>query len=171
MRSLLRRRDFEFESLDLTPLLEQVAALVRTDLLSRQVMLELHLPAGLPRVRGDRVHLQQVLLNLLVNGADAMNASPPERRRLEIGARVADDELEVTVVDAGPGIAEARLDQVFEPFFTTKSAGMGLGLAICRTIIEAHGGRIWACNENRNGSRGGAAFHFTLKRAAREGTP
>jgi two-component system, LuxR family, sensor kinase FixL len=172
MRSLLKRRDFELESLELTPLFEQVAALVRTDLLSRQVMLELHLPDGLPRVRGDRVHLQQVLLNLLVNGADAMNTSSPDRRRLEVGARVVDDQsVEVTVVDAGPGIAEARLEQVFEPFFTTKSAGMGLGLAICRTIIEAHGGRIWARNENHNGGRGGAAFHFTLKRAAEEAAP
>jgi PAS domain S-box-containing protein len=160
MRSLLKRRNLEFEPLLLNQLVDQVKALVRADLQSRRVTLLVDLPADLPPVRGDRVHLQQVLLNLIMNGADALNGAPPEQRRLEVRARCVNAEtVEVSVRDFGHGIADSKLPDIFEPFFSTKPNGMGMGLAISKTIIEAHGGRIGA----ENHPDGGATFRFTVK--------
>ncbi len=143
-------------------LVGDVAALVRVDAATRQVKLDVDVPGDLPHVRGDRVHLQQVLLNLILNGMDALNGASAEDRRVSVTARLDAASgapiVEIAVDDAGPGIPADRLAQIFDPFFTTKPNGMGMGLAISRTIIEAHGGRIWA--ENKNG--GGAAFRFTL---------
>ena len=110
-------------------------------------------------MRGDRVHLQQVLLNLILNGMDALNGDEPEDRRVSVTARLDGAQIvEIAVGDAGHGIPADTLARIFDPFFTTKPNGMGMGLAISRTIVEAHGGRLWA--ENRDG--GGAAFRFTL---------
>jgi PAS domain S-box-containing protein len=162
MRSLLRRRELKFESLELSQLLDQVVALVKSDMLARDVTLTFELSPELPPLIADRVHVQQVLINLIVNGADAMHALPAEQRRLDIKAAVTDDDfVELSVGDVGQGIPQERLRTVFDPFVTTKSGGMGLGLSICKTIIETHGGRIWATN---NGL-GGATFHFTLRAA------
>jgi C4-dicarboxylate-specific signal transduction histidine kinase len=117
------------------------------------------LPPNLPATRGDRVQLQQVLLNLLINSADSMSKLPPEQRRLQVRARHADDHtVEMVVSDSGHGIPSDRLPHIFEPFFTTKSTGLGIGLAITQAIVNTHGGRIWA--ENNPG--GGASFRFTL---------
>jgi len=103
--------------------------------------------------------LQQVLLNLLLNGMDAMGDVPPTSRRMVVSARRLDAATaEVAVGDAGHGIAVGRLAKVFEPFYTTKSSGLGMGLAISRTLVEGHGGRIWA----ENNADGGATFRFTL---------
>jgi C4-dicarboxylate-specific signal transduction histidine kinase len=160
MRSLLQRRNLELEPLSVKQLLDQVMVFVRAEMLARRVTLQMDLPPSLPMVRGDRVHLQQVLLNLLVNGADALNGSPTGQRRLEVQAcRAGNQAVEVAVRDTGHGIAVEKLAQLFEPFFTTKSSGMGIGLAISKTIVEAHGGRIWA----ENNADGGATFRFTLK--------
>jgi signal transduction histidine kinase len=116
-------------------------------------------PSNLPLVRGDRVHLQQVLLNLVLNGMDALNGARREDRRVSLTARLdGPQSVEITVSDAGHGISADKLAHVFEPFFTTKPNGMGMGLPISRTIIEAHGGRLWAENNNI----AGAAFRFTL---------
>lgn len=159
MRGLLKRRMLETRRLDVAALVGEVAALVRVDAASRRVKLDLVVPHDLPSIRGDRVHLQQVLLNLILNGMDAIDAARPEDRRLGVTARLSGTQtVEIVVNDAGPGIPADMLGQIFNPFFTTKSNGMGMGLAISRTIIEAHDGQLWA--ENRQD--GGAAFLFTL---------
>jgi PAS domain S-box-containing protein len=162
MRSLLKRRSLVSNPLDLREAVEDTVVLVQPDLLSRQVKLDLELPEHLPLVLGDRVHLQQVLLNLILNGMDAMNTTPSHERGLtvRVKARPA-GRLEVSVSDCGTGLQPAEAGQLFEPFYTTKPNGMGMGLAISRTIIEAHGGKIRA--ENNPGK--GATFAFTLPTA------
>jgi signal transduction histidine kinase/ABC-type uncharacterized transport system substrate-binding protein len=160
MRSLLRRRSLESNALDLRGVVEEIVTLARSDASKRRVHLTAEFDANLPIVRGDRVHLQQVMLNLILNGMDAMGKLPPAERRLEIHAYpLRDGGAEVAVRDLGTGIPEDKLDRVFEPFFTTKTEGMGMGLAISRTIIEAHGGKIRAEN-NLTGK--GATFFVTF---------
>jgi signal transduction histidine kinase len=110
-------------------------------------------------VRGDAIHLQQVMLNLLANALDAIRDVPSERWRLAVRAkRLESNRVEVAVCDRGTGIPEERLQRVFEPFVSTKANGMGMGLAICRSIVETHGGRLWA----ENNPEGGATVRFTL---------
>jgi C4-dicarboxylate-specific signal transduction histidine kinase len=114
---------------------------------------------GLPSARGDRVQLQQVLLNLVLNACDAMAGKPPGERRLTIRTRVGDaGRVTASVADCGTGIPADGLEQVFHPFVTTKARGLGLGLAICRTIVAAHDGRLWA----ENNADGGASFFMAL---------
>ncbi|HKP03784.1 MAG TPA: sensor histidine kinase [Chthoniobacterales bacterium] len=159
MRSLLKRHVLETQLLDLSEVVGDVAQLARPDAASRRVALTVEVPDILPPVRGDRVHLQQVLLNLIVNGMDALNGSSPENRSVTVRARVdAAQGVEISVSDTGHGIAAAKLSQVFDPFYTTKADGMGMGLPISRTIVESHGGRLWAENNNNTG----ATFRFTL---------
>ena len=132
----------------------EVAALVRVDAATRQVKVDVDVPGDLPQVQGDRVHLQQVLLNLILNGMDALNGASPEDRRVSVAVRRdGAHTVEIAVSDAGPGIPAAALAQIFDPFFTTKPTGMGMGLAISRTIVEAHGGRIWARTSTAAGRR------------------
>jgi PAS domain S-box-containing protein len=159
MRGLLKRHTVDMRRLDVDALVSEVAALVRADAATRDVKLDVDVPGDLPQVRGDRVHLQQVLLNLMLNGMDAQIVARLEDRRVSITARLDGAQgVEIAVTDAGPGIPADTFARLFEPFFTTKPNGMGMGLAISRTIIEAHAGRLWA--ENPDG--GGAAFRFTL---------
>jgi PAS domain S-box-containing protein len=158
MRALLKRRGLERVELDLAELVSEVLVLVQPDAASRKVRLAVEVPGTLPRVRGDRVHLQQVLLNLILNGMDAMTEVPPEDRRLVVRARQTDARaVEVAVADYGRGVPAAKLERLFEPFVTTKRDGMGLGLPISASIIEAHGGRIWA-----ESGPAGATFYFTV---------
>ena len=127
------------------------------DAVARHVTLEVAAPAGLPPVRGDRVQIQQVLLNLVMNGMDALEGVPAG----VVGVSLHHDRpdaIEVRVRDSGPGIPAAQLEAIFEPFFTTKAKGIGIGLSISRSIVEAHGGRLWAQNE----AGGGARLSFTL---------
>jgi signal transduction histidine kinase len=159
MRAMLKRGKVERTPLPIGELLEEAAALAGHDALQRKVQLTLEVPPGLPPVWGDRVQLQQVLLNLLLNGMDAMSQQPPETRRLVVQARKAEGQmLEVRVRDSGPGIPAENVSRVFEPFFSTKPHGMGLGLAVSKTIIEAHQGRLWVGNL----PEGGACFCFTV---------
>jgi signal transduction histidine kinase len=116
------------------------------------------LAEGLPRVQGDRVQLQQVLLNLIINAIEAMRDVGEDERELLISSRNEPDGVSVEVRDSGPGFAPAALERVFEAFYTTKPGGLGLGLSICRSIIEAHNGRLWA---GANVPRG-ATFEFTV---------
>ena len=160
MRGLLKRQPLDTRALDVGELVSEVRALVRADAAARQVKLEVNVPADLPLVRGDRVHLQQVLLNLILNGMDAIDGASRDNRRISITARLAAARtVEIAVSDTGSGIPRDKVPHVFESFFTTKPSGMGMGLPISRTIIEAHGGRIWAENNNNGG---GATFRFTL---------
>ena len=159
MRGLLKRQPLDTRALDVGELVGDVRALVRADAAARQVKLDVDVPGDLPPVRGDRVHLQQVLLNVILNGMDALNGASRENRRVSVTALLDGAQtVEIAVSDTGNGIPADKLAHVFDPFFTTKPNGMGMGLPISRTIIEAHGGRLWAENNNS----GGATFRFTL---------
>jgi signal transduction histidine kinase len=161
MRTLFRRRMLESGSLDLRELVGDTAALARPDAVSRRVKLTVQLPPQLPAAQGDRVYVQQVLLNLVLNGLDALNAVPEGRRLLVVRVvETKNGNLRVAVTDNGPGIAPDDVGRLFEPFFTTKPAGMGMGLAISRTIIEALGGHIWMEPNTPEGT----TFAFLLPR-------
>ena len=159
MRGLIKRRSPESNPLAMDEIAKEALRFVRAAAVVHKVGCELEIPSDLPMVQGDRVHVQQVLLNLMLNAMDAMKDTPPHDRRLLVSARLAErGAVEVAVSDSGPGIPGDKLPRLFEPFFTTKPSGLGLGLATSRTIVEALGGRIWA--ENR--PCGGACFRFTL---------
>jgi signal transduction histidine kinase len=159
MRTLIKRRSIEMRPLAVDDLVQDVMALARAEVASKKVLLTYTSEAGLPPVSGDRVHLSQVLLNLIVNGMEAVQDCPVADRRVVIEARAEKGQLEITVWDSGRGIPTSELERIFEPLFTTKSGGLGMGLAISRTIVEAHGGRLWA---ERSPHGDGAAFRFVL---------
>jgi C4-dicarboxylate-specific signal transduction histidine kinase len=131
---------------------------VRADAAARNIRLELHLADGIGPVLGDRVHLQQVLLNLLLNAVDAVKTMPVERRAVLVRTAQNNGEARVAVEDRGTGISAGAVQQIFEPFFTTKGEGMGMGLAIARSIVEAHAGRMAA----ENNPAGGATVWFGI---------
>jgi len=146
------------DDVDLNEVIREVVQLMRSDLTNRNATLDTDLAQNLPAVTGDRVQLQQVLLNLALNGCEALGDYNSSERRLLIASQRENGAVRVSVSDSGSGIPGEKMEQVFERFFTTKKEGMGLGLSICRTIINAHRGKIWATN---NGG-GGATFHFSL---------
>lgn len=165
LRSLLRRRSPDFQSIPTCQLVDDVVTLVRSDASTRRVTLPVDVPGDLPAVRGDRVHLQQVLLNLIMNAMDAVASEPPECRKVTLSARAnGQGMVEVAVCDSGTGIPATQMESLFRPFHTTKQNGMGMGLSISRTIVEAHGGEIRAEN---NAARG-ATFRFKLPVAGPE---
>lgn len=143
---------------DLNETICELLALLHEETRKRQISLELELAVGLPKVKIDRVQIQQVVLNLVLNAMDAMSIiSGP--KRLKISSRQENpDEILVSVEDSGVGVDPAQLEKIFAPFFSTKSQGMGLGLTISRSIVEAHEGRLWASHA----SSGGTVFQFTL---------
>ncbi|MGR4867948.1 sensor histidine kinase [Variovorax sp. LARHSF232] len=159
MRAMLRRHEVEVMPLNVPDLLEDVTALVRPDAAARHIRVVLQVAHHLPPVLGDRVHLQQVLLNLISNGMDAIDEAAHRVRSIVVTARRRGAEtVEIAVNDNGSGIPKERFEQIFASFFTTKPSGMGMGLSISRTLVEANGGRLWA--ENLEG--GGASLRFTL---------
>jgi two-component system sensor kinase FixL len=159
LRALLKKSDPEFVSLDLNEVVSEVAWLVRSDVLVRHVAMSLELAADLPRVRGDRVQLQQAVLNLLLNGLEAMPEPHSRDRTLVIRtARDGDAAVTLAVQDSGTGIDETNVDRMVQPLYTTKPEGLGMGLAIVRTIADAHGGRLAATSN----AGGGATFSVTL---------
>jgi signal transduction histidine kinase len=155
----LHKNSPEKVPLNINETIQQVIALVGNDVLSSRIELKAELAADLPPVIGDRVQLQQVILNLILNGRDAISATKTGRRELIVTSRNSESgEAVVAVCDSGAGLDPKNVERIFEPFFTTKSEGMGLGLSIGRTIIEAHGGALWATpNEER-----GTTIQFTL---------
>jgi len=159
MRALLKRQDTDKRLVDVDELVAEVGALLRFDAAARHIKLEWEVADNLPQVFGDPVHLQQVLLNLIVNGMDALDGANPADRRVSVTAALNGSKtIEIAVSDSGRGIPADKLAHIFDPFFTTKTNGMGMGLPISRTIVEAHKGRLWAENKDD----GGASFRFTL---------
>jgi C4-dicarboxylate-specific signal transduction histidine kinase len=168
IRRMFGKDDHEKILIGINDLVRDVVTLIHGDLERRQVVLRAELHDALPRISGERVPLQQVLLNLFTNAADAMSAVTGRERALTI--KTALDEaasVRVTVEDTGCGIEAAQLARVFDPFFTTKSHGMGLGLSICRSIAEAHGGTLEASQRTPFGT----AFHLTLPSAEATDAP
>ena len=158
LRGLLEKKELESRPVDVNDLCHETASLVAPVARSKNVRVELELSAEGTSVIGDHVHLQQVLLNVLLNGIESMHATPRECRRLAITTTHAGDHVEISIRDAGHGIRAETTSRIFEPFYTTKGEGMGVGLSIGRTIVEAHGGRIGA----RNNDGEGATVWFTL---------
>jgi signal transduction histidine kinase len=163
LRAMLKKDEPKLLPLDVNEVIRESLRLANSDLIRRNVTVLPELAPRLPLVCGDRVQLQQVLLNLIFNACEAMSARPVRDRRLTL-ATVRDGEagVQVCVVDRGPGIPADELERVFTPFFTTKEHGLGLGLPICRSIVTVHGGRLWASNNEEHG----ATFHLMLPRQA-----
>jgi signal transduction histidine kinase len=158
MRSLLKKAPFELKNLDFNDIVRDTVEFLSSLAVGRKIeLVSVIAPDALPTI-GDRTQLQQVILNIVVNGIDAMNDTPNQDRILSIRTSRVENFAELSVSDRGPGIPEDKLKEVFEPFFTSKAEGMGMGLSIARTIIEAHRGLIWA----KNRDHGGATFWIRL---------
>ncbi|MBO0741789.1 MAG: hypothetical protein J2P51_10225 [Hyphomicrobiaceae bacterium] len=166
IRALLQKRDAEKALLNVNEIIHEVTALTSTELRKSAIHVQAALAADLPPVLGDRVQLQQVILNLILNAKEAMSGAGWQPRELCITSRAsASGEAVVAVRDSGTGLDPRDCDRIFDAFFTTKAAGLGLGLSISRTIIEAHGGRLWATpNEDQ-----GATIQFALPASGRTG--
>jgi signal transduction histidine kinase len=159
MRSLLRKQELAPKSIEINEAVEEVLKLLTIDASARKVALKFERTMDLPRVWCDPVHFQQVVLNLVLNGMEAMAGLPEEKRQVVVRTEHGNNgTVKIAVADSGPGIPIDRLPKLFEPFFTTKKEGMGMGLSIARTIVEAHHGQIWV--ENNSGA--GATFYFTV---------
>src|SRR6266550_1543814 len=160
MQALLKRGELQLHPLDVNEVVREVVELLHSELIRREVLVHTALAPALPRVPADRIQVQQVLMNLLFNACDAIAEQPREARSVSIVTSGTLGAVRISVADQGVGIPEGKEEQVFEPFFTSKRHGLGLGLSICRTIVSAHGGRLWAVN---NADRG-ATFHLVLRR-------
>jgi signal transduction histidine kinase len=159
VRALARKTSIERVALDLNEVVREVMALVQGELINNAVSLRLELAPAPSRILGDRVQLQQVIINLVMNGIEAMQSVTERPRELTIRSRQDEaGQVLVSVTDCGVGISAENANRLFNAFFTTKSSGMGMGLSICRSIVEAHGGRLSA-----SGNDGpGATFQFAL---------
>jgi signal transduction histidine kinase len=159
IRALIKRAPPQKDGLEINEAIREVIALTRGEAVKHGISVRTQLAAGLPLLRGDRVQLQQVALNLIINAIEAMNGVGEGTREVLISTGQAEpDGVLVAVRDTGPGLAPASLERLFEAFYTTKPGGLGMGLSICRSIIEAHGGRLWATANVPQG----AIFQFTL---------
>jgi signal transduction histidine kinase len=159
VRGLLKKAEAEKMPLDVNDAIDEVVALLQHELTAQQVNPRLELAPALPPIRGDRVQLQQVIINLVMNGAEAMRAIADGPHGLVIRSyQDGAQHVVVAVQDSGVGISGETAERVFDPFFTTKPGGLGMGLAICRSIVEAHGGRLWSSAN----AGPGATFQFAL---------
>jgi PAS domain S-box-containing protein len=160
LRSLLKKGESQkhCDDVDINEVARDVLKLMRNDLINQNVTVDTDLAQNLPAIRADRVQLQQVVLNLLLNACEAITDSDASERQLLIASKLENGAVRMSVTDRGGGIPEEKLEQVFERFFTTKKEGMGLGLSICRSIINEHEGKIWATKN----ADCGATFHFSL---------
>ena len=159
LRDLVRRRDSQHTKCDLNELVRDVASLAGLDALHKGIRLDLDLADTLPPVVADRIQVQQVILNLVRNAMESMEADSGDDRTIRLRTLRGDNgTVEVAIVDRGEGLAVDEEAELFEPFYTTKEAGMGMGLSISRSIVRAHGGHVWF---TRNPDRG-TTFHFTL---------
>jgi PAS domain S-box-containing protein len=159
IRALLKDQKPTYVALDVNDVIREVIAIIQSALRARGVSIRTDLSATLPAARGDRVQLQQVILNLIMNGVDAMTLVTDRPPMLRLESRIdPSGNVLVAVDDTGAGLETALLDRIFEPLFTTKAHGMGMGLAICKSIVESHGGRIWAFPRQPHG----ATFQFTV---------
>ena len=156
-RVFVRKDEAQRSFVDMNAVVEDVAGLVRSDAIFRNVALAVALAPRLPLVVGDRIQLQQVVLNLVLNGLDAMKDAV-ERHLLVTTSADEENGVSVMVSDHGPGVAERDLQRIFEPFYTTKAHGLGMGLAIARSLVESHGGRLRVENNKNDG----ATFTFTI---------
>jgi C4-dicarboxylate-specific signal transduction histidine kinase len=158
LRLLLKKGVVHQQPLDVNGIVHDVLQIVRNDLMNRGVGIRAELVPELPAIHADRVQLQQVLLNLIMNGCDAMANIVAADRKLSVRTEQTDDSVRIIVTDNGCGIPAGQMEQVFEPFFTTKEQGLGLGLTVCRSIVAAHNGRLWATND----ATGGARFYVQI---------
>ena len=168
IRSLIKRAPVREDQLEVNEAVVDIVAMTGSEAPKHGVSLKTDLADGLPSVTGDRVQLQQVILNLIMNALEAMSGLDAGARELLIRTSAdAGGGVLVSVRDTGPGLGVQSIDRLFEAFYTTKAGGLGMGLSICRSIVEAHGGRLWAsANQPR-----GAVFHFTLPAARDETAP
>jgi signal transduction histidine kinase len=158
LRSLVKGEVKEKERLNINEVLSDLLPLFRSESIIRNVEIKTDFDTLLPPVLGDKVQLQQVVLNLIMNATEAMSQTSPQQRIIILRTQPKDNTIRVAVQDFGPGIDSAKLSDIWQPFFTTKTTGLGIGLSICSSIISAHGGRIWA----ENNPDGGATFSFEL---------
>ena len=159
IRGLIKKAPPRKECLDINASIREVIELTRGEAVKSGISMEADLADGLPLVEGDRVQLQQVILNLIVNAVEAMSGASDGTRELLVSSRKAEQGgVLVEVRDSGPGLASETLEHVFDAFYTTKPGGLGMGLSICRSIIDAHGGRLWASTNLPHG----ASFQFAL---------
>jgi signal transduction histidine kinase len=159
MRNHIRKAPPRTELFDLNEAVNEVIAMVRTVIAKNRIKVSTHLADGLVPVQGDRVQVQQVIVNLILNAVEAIASAEDGERQLRVSTQQTDGKAALVAVrDSGPGIDPAHLERVFEAFYTTKSSGLGMGLSICRSIIHAHGGRLWA----EPSEPCGAVFQFTL---------
>jgi signal transduction histidine kinase len=158
LRFLLKKAPFELKNIDLNEVIRETMQFLSALAIAREVDLVSFVTPSLLPIKGDRIQLQQVVLNLIVNAMDAMSGMPSAERRITVSSMRDGEFADLSVLDVGPGIPNEKLKEVFEPFFTTKPQGMGMGLSIARTIVEAHGGRLSA--ENRTGR--GAVFRIEI---------
>lgn len=158
LRSMMKREEGEKRSTLLNDILNDVIQIFRSEAIFRNVSIEAELDGSLPPVLGDKVQLRQVVLNMVMNGAEAMSGNPPGQRKLILRTQRRDHSIWVSVRDFGPGIDKGNLERVFQPFFTTKGTGLGMGLAVCSSIIKEHEGRVWA----KNNPDSGATFFIEL---------
>jgi len=158
LRALFKKGESHLQPLDANELVREVLSIAHGDLVTRAVEVLPDLAPQLPLIEGDRVQLEQVMLNLLMNGCDAMSAGGADGRRLSIRSRSSDSSVQISFTDLGPGFRAEDYDKLFQPFYTTKPQGLGLGLSISRSIVTAHGGRLWGSSSPGHG----ATFHIAL---------